>query len=350
VTATDIKLHPYDKLDDFIWASEILNRDFIFRPFEKVISDSNYYQFLVDVCTHGDKRADDRRLKSLLSILGYVLHFYKDPANAKAIVLMDKDKTENAEGGTGKSLIMESLKHIRTGYVQEDGRRLKSDGRFEWAQVSRDSKIVAVDDLRANFKLEHLFSMITNDMIVEKKNQDKFTLRFSESPKFIFSTNYVIPGVGESFVRRLIEFELSDYYHRRRSPRRKFGETFFDVSWPEEQWQLFDNLMVYALQQYLCSGLKRPRPMNIRYRKSVAETSAEFVEYIKEKVKLGVEYNKHNLHQTFIRRYPDFEKLRQNTFSRWLRSYASINGYVFTPRNSDGKKLFTYSKKRIPKK
>jgi len=344
VTASEIKLHSYDKLDGYIWANEILDRNFVLRPFSDIEDGGNFYQFMVDVCTHGDDSSDSRRLKSLISILGYVLHFYKDPAKAKAIVLMDKDKTVNAEGGTGKSLILESFKHIRAGYVQEDGRRLKSDGRFEWAQVSRDTKIVAVDDLRANFKLEHLFSMISNDMIVEKKNQDKFTLRFSESPKFIFSTNYVIPGVGESFARRLIEFELSKYYYGRQSPRKKFGETFFDASWPKEQWQLFDNLMVYAMQRYLQSGLKKPRALNIRYRKSVHATSEEFVEFFKSHIKVGVKYNKHNLHLKFTKLNREYEYQSQYKFTTWLNSYVSINGYRIEPSKSGNQKFVIITK------
>lgn len=346
VTKSDIQLHPYDKLDGYIWANEILDREFVFKPFSDIEEESNFYQFLVDICTHGEERADVRRLRSLNTILGYVLHFYKDPANAKAIVLMDKDKTANAEGGTGKSLILESFKHIRSGYVQEDGRRLKSDGRFEWAQVGRDTKIVAVDDLRDNFKLEHLFSMITNDMIVEKKNQDKFTFAFNESPKFIFSTNYAIQGIGRSFERRLIEFELSDYYHKHSSPRRKFGETFFENSWSEQQWQLFDNLMVYAVQQYLQTGIKKPRALNIRYRKSVQATTEEFVDFFKSHIKVGVKYNKHNLHLRFTKLNREYENLSQYKFTTWLNSYASINGFQVEASKSGNQKFVTITKNR----
>ena len=87
--------------------------------------------------------------------------------------------------------------------------------------------------------------------------------------------------------------------------------------------------------------------MNTRYRKSVQATCEEFVEFFKAEVRFGVEQNKYNLHQKFIKRYKDYEHLKQNTFSNWLRIYASINGYKYEARSSSGRKLFTISKKVV---
>jgi transposase-like protein len=108
--------------------------------------------------------------------------------------------------------------------------------------------------------------------------------------------------------------------------------------------------MVHALQRFLQTGLKKPRAMNIRYRKSVQATSEEFVEFFKSYIKLDVKYNKHNMHLKFTKLNREYEHLTQYKFTTWLNSYASINGYHIEPFKSGNQKFFTITRiKKVTK-
>ena len=49
-------------------------------------------------------------------------------------------------------------------------------GRFQFADVTIDTKFVLIDDVRPEFSLEQLFSMITGDVEVEGKGKNKFMI------------------------------------------------------------------------------------------------------------------------------------------------------------------------------
>jgi hypothetical protein len=269
-----------------------------------------------------------------------MLHGYKDPTNAKAIILMDSNTSSNPQGGTGKSLLIEGLREIKNNLVIEDGKRLNTKGRFEWVQIKRNTKIVAVDDIREKFNFQDLFSMITNDLIIELKGVDKFSFPFKKSPKFILSTNYAIIGSGESYERRVMEFELSDHYNQQNTPRTKYGREFFN-GWDKDQWELFDNLMVQSIQSFLKKGLIKAKSINIKYRKALQATNEEFMEYFKSNIKVEKEYHLTRQFLQFIRDYKEYDYIKQNTFTKWLKEYSIIMfGVNLNIRKSGSDKYF----------
>jgi hypothetical protein len=340
VTKGGIKKIKYDELDKCIWETDKINREFIKRDFSDIKDQSDFYKFLYDICDTGDPDFSANRLESLLTIIGYVLHGYKDPTNAKAIILMDSNVSLNPQGGTGKSLLIEALKKIRKSLVIEDGKRLNTKGRFEWVQITRNTKIVAIDDIRQKFKFQDLFSMITNDLIVEQKGIDKFSFPFKKSPKFILSTNYAVDGIGESYYRRVVEFELSDHYNQKNTPRAKYGRTFFE-DWDQSQWELFDNLMVYAIQSFLKHGIIPPMAINIKYRKALQATNEDFLDFVSNSIELGKEYSTREMYIKFIKGNQEYEYIKQKSFTGWLTQYCSIYGLQLNRRKSGHKRFFT---------
>jgi len=162
ITKDRVTKHKYEELDKCIWESDKINRDFKTRDFTDVSDSCDFYKFLEDICNIGELGEAKQRLTSIMSIIGYLLNSYKDPTNAKAIILMDSNTSANPQGGTGKSLLIEGLRKIRTSLVIEDGKRLNTKGRFEWVQIKRNTKIVAIDDIRERFNLQDLFSLINS--------------------------------------------------------------------------------------------------------------------------------------------------------------------------------------------
>ena len=96
--------------------------------------------------------------------------------------------------------------------------------------------------MREQFPFERLFSVITDDFPVERKGQDRVTISFEDSPKFLLSTNYVIEGKDASFEDRTHQIEFSDYYGPDHTPKDEFGRRLFD-DWDEEEWARFDNVI-----------------------------------------------------------------------------------------------------------
>ncbi|MDZ7757227.1 hypothetical protein [Rhodohalobacter sp.] len=86
------------------------------------------------------------------------------------------------------------------------------DSNFAFMDVKLGDQNLFIDDAHSQFNLEPLFNVITNDMQVEAKYSNRFTIPFEDSPKILIATNSVISGSGNSYERRQVVLEFSDYY------------------------------------------------------------------------------------------------------------------------------------------
>lgn len=338
----------YNDFDGKIWKSQIIKRDFdITDDYIK----AEFFQFMKNVCNQTQDR-----IESFKTILGYLLHSYKDEGNTRAIIFMDERLSEDGEanGRSGKSLVGKALKHIKN-VIRIDGKNFKFAKNFAFQQVSFDTDIINFDDISYEFNFEKLFSMITDDMQIEKKNKDEFTLSFQESPKFLISTNYVIRGSGASFEGRKFEFEFSDHYNHEHSPADDFKHLFF-VNWTDSEWNLYDNLMMNCVKKYLNTGILSYKSVNLTEKKLIDQTCAEFRDFCDRMVKeffethpeeQYIEYEKNAFYHSFTEEYEDFKlKLRQRTFTRWLRRYCLFREYYKHERRSNGTDYFCFIRDR----
>jgi hypothetical protein len=79
-------------------------------------------------------------------------------------------------------------------------------------------------------------------------------------------------------------------------------------------------------------------------KKLIDETAPEFEEFIRE-LELNKEYNKKDLFKQFQEEYEDFEKLRQNTFTKWTKVYANLYELDVRERKSGKDRYFALVKK-----
>lgn len=347
VRGDTVKSMDYNDFTGKIWRSKIINRNFfISNEFQK----AEFYRFMRNVCSDEDDRVD-----ALKTILGYLLHSYKNQGNAKAIVFMDQklSSTGEANGRSGKSLIGKALKHLKN-TCRIDGKNFKFSKNFAFQQVSFDTDIINFDDVTKDFDFEKLFSMITDDMQVEKKNKDEFTLSFDESPKFLVSTNYILKGNGASFEGRKFELEFSDHYNEKHTPEMDFGHLFFS-GWNDAEWNLFDNLMVNCVKKYLLEGLINYNQINIKEKKLISESCMELRDFLddcmphmlikEDEVRLrdSKRVDKESLFFRFTEDYKDFsKKLWQRTFNKWVKSYCNYRDIFLHEKKSDGKQYFYF--------
>lgn len=317
-TPSGYELMKYSELDGFIWKNQIKDRDFI-KPRKQHLGLDDfgvYGKFIFNIAG-----ANDERWRSICSIIGYNLHSYTD-VKLKATVLTDSKISEKPDGRTGKTLFCKALGEIRN-YCEINGKQFNPNKDFKYQEAKIDTQIICINDVknskRHQFDFEDMFNDITEGVVVEKKNQQPFTIH----PKIIVTTNKTLDIEGASARDRAIEFEFSDHYSDKWNPFLEFGCWFFK-DWTKDEWQKFDNFMMFCICLYLEKGIIDPPQINLHKRKLLDRTCSEFVDFMNDKyesgqIKLGTEYDKKQLHDEFLEAHSDLK----NTLWQYQRNFTN---------------------------
>ena len=334
VTKDTKELVGFMDVEGFVWESQILKRNYVEHKNYK----NDYQTFISNISNNSPK--------ALECVLGYLISTYKNKMNNKAIILNDEVISDNPEGGTGKGLMIQGLKRIRKTSIL-DGKSFDDKKGFPYQTVSLDSQILVWDDVKSGFNFESKFSLVTEGLTIERKNKDAIKLSVEDSPKIVISTNYVIKGDGNSHDRRRHEIEIAQYYGKDLTPFDEFGKQLFD-DWNAEEFELFDNYMVYCLQQYLQFGLIAHEAKNLKQRKIIAQTSKDFFDWVEDdNLILNQRLLKSDFFQKFTNDNQDYNNkiFKRNTLNRWVQKYADYKGYDFEQNSSNGVKWFSLSTK-----
>lgn len=202
-----------------------------------------------------------------------------------------------------------------------------------------------IDDVSIGFDFTELFSVITESVSVDKKNEKPFIIPFEQSPVILISSNYPITGSNSSHNRRRFEFELINYYSDKHQPYDDFGIEFFH-DWKEEDWKYFDRLMLNCIEVFLKNGLIKTNNKTDSTRLLLKETSKQFTIWALEEdlgsnptnLPLGVKLNKVSLRRKFSA--DTGINLTAQKFRRFLETYVSINRYNLEILKSDGIEYF----------
>jgi hypothetical protein len=233
-------------LRGFIWEKSIIN-----RKYQQNNETSVFELFLRTVTNNED------HYKSVITAIGYLLHKYKNPSNTKVVVISDENtEVENsANGGTGKGIIVSALEQFLN-MAKQNGKNIDfSDNRFAFQNVDLDTDVLYLDDVKNGFDFEQLFTVVTGDMTVEKKNKPSFNIPFKLSPKIVITTNYQIKGDSSSHARRKFLIFLNNYYSDIYRPIDEFKQLFF-IDWSDTEWNKFDSFVINCIKEYLVNGLQ----------------------------------------------------------------------------------------------
>lgn len=324
VTKDNINTIDYLDVDSYIWKKQIIDREY--NPFDHHKSEFRKFVWLI-------AGQNIERYNSFKSVIGYLLHSYKTGAKNKAIIFNDETISDNPNGRSGKGLFCGSLKHMKK-VATIDGKQFDFKKSFPYQTVQTDTQLLLFDDVKKNFDFESLFSVITEGITLEYKNQNPIQVAVEDSPKILITTNYTIGGVGGSHEARKHEVELSSYFNSRHTPDMEFGHMLFS-DWDGDEWSRFDNYMIQCVQFYLKNGLIACPSKNLEIRKFIKETSSEFYEWVYDKndfdqpnIELNKKMSKTALYENFKTEHKDFEKwLKAKTFTKWLSLYADFKGY-----------------------
>lgn len=247
VTKDEYRLLSYSDVGKVVWKTQVI--DFEIR-IDADISQKNieYLEFLK--CISGE---DEDKIAFAATIIGYLLHKYKDPAKPYCIILAEENDRDDQGGGTGKGIFVTAIaKLVNTERV--DGKNFKLDKNFAFQRVGLDTRLIAIEDTRKNVDIEGFYSVITEGITVEKKNKDELFIPYRDSPKVLFTTNFSIMKMAAHFKRRMKIFEFAAFFGAEKTPGDHFGHNLFD-DWDAHQWNSFYNLMFEFCKGYLMAGI-----------------------------------------------------------------------------------------------
>lgn len=312
ITKDKTELIEYINIGGFVWQKNIIPHDF-----KNTDKPSDFEKFISNVSNNDS----DRKL-IVETALGYLLNNYKKQDEGLAIVFYDETLNDNPSGRTGKTLISKALSHCRK-LVTLNGKEFNNKGQFPYQTINLDDNIICFDDMERSFKFETLFSIITGNLTLNKKNLQPIEIPFSKSPKIMFTSNYILSGVGDSHDARKIEIELYRHYSKTFKPINEFGKLFF-TQWTKEEWDSFYNYMVSNIQKYFNNGLLFSELKTGKTKKIIANTCEDFFDFCENEFlwKNNHYYTTKEILQSYndgTRELP--RNMNVSWFGRWLGMY-----------------------------
>lgn len=326
ITKDGVQSISYDQLTDCIWESSIINRDYT-----EDTRCGDFEKFIGHICKYDPKNNINLdRKESLMSLLGYLMHDNYE-TNLKAVMFTDvnQDHAGEAAGGTGKGLLGKALEQmlsrskVNTRYLSIPGKGFE----FKDTRYSRgglNTQLIHIEDLEKNFKFEQLYNDITEGALFRKLHHDPSIHR----AKFMLSVNHTINFRGSSDKRRLVIFELHNYYSEVFTPEDEFGKRFFESDWTQDDWNQFYTFMIRCIAIYMERGLIEPESVNYENRLIQEQLPEDFVFFFESEISSAVahqerlELNKKDFWRRFIIDYDVYFKYGQNAFTKWCVSYC----------------------------
>ena len=331
ITKDSFDLIDYDSLPGYVWKKQVIDRDVILNDESEGVFKSFVWKIAGE---------DINKYYTLKSVIGYLLHSYKNESKNKAIIFNDELIADTPNGGSGKGLFHAGISKLKK-LAMIDGKSFDNTKSFLFQTVDLDSQVLLFDDVKKGFEFEALFSVITEGITIEKKGKDAIKIPFADSPKISITTNYTIKGDGDSFYRRVFEVEMSSYFNKDRSPEDEFGQLLF-TDWDDDEWIRFDNFMLRCIQYFLNNGLVKSETINLALRKLINDTNKDFVDFMDGVDFIGQRYYKTDLKEKFINDYEDFSKYKWFTstmFNKWVNKYCEYKVFELRKGKTNGSRF-----------
>lgn len=331
VTENNIDYIDYIDCGGLVWKKNIIDKEFKYTD-----TSSDFEMFINNV-----SNKDEERKKTLECSLGYLLNTFKKQNEGVSIILYDETLNDNPSGRTGKTVISKALGEVRK-VTTLNGKEFNNKGQFPYQTVNLDDNILVFDDLTRNFKFEELFSIVTGDLTLNKKNLQPIVIPYERSPKILFTSNYVLSGTGDSHEARKIEIELYRHYSKDYQPVNEFKKMFF-TDWNIEEWNAFFSYMIRNMQLYFKNGLIKPELATAKTRKLISNTNEDFYDFCENEFLWSGDkyYTTKEVFNSFndgAREVP--KNMNTRWFGRWLSSYFEFKEWKREDVNNGGIRKF----------
>jgi hypothetical protein len=220
--------------------------------------------FLCMVSTGKDTRtesltdSENKTFTDFCSMIGYLVHTYKDESFNPAIILSDAGANDvSRNGGRGKSLITKAVAEVRN-VMLKAGQEFDPNYLFIFSDLTKSHQVFVIDDVMAGFNYNSLYTQISGGINCQRKGKPATMIDFKESPKFVITTNwsYRVEENSTSTQRRFFEYQLTDFFNLNKTPKDVFKHVLFD-DWNAEEWQRFYSFIFGCVATYLNDGLER---------------------------------------------------------------------------------------------
>ena len=205
-----------------------------------------------------------QNLMSKIFAIGYMLHRYKFQDKAFAPWVMENKviQSTQANGGSGKSFMFKSLSYLLN-TVEFNGRNDDDQkDRFNFDRINDTTALLLVQDASRDINFEYWYNLITDNFVVKTRYVNNKEIRFEDSPKVAFTSNFAPPIKYDdtSSFRRILFVVMSDYYHTKtedngykesRVISDDFGYTILTRGYKEEYFNEDFNFMMECLKYYL---------------------------------------------------------------------------------------------------
>ena len=315
-----------------------------------------------------------RSLRSMESVLGYLIHQYNDPANSKFIYLTDAsvENGNNPQGGNGKSKMIEAIKYIRN-YVELNGKgwqkNTSESSRFNLptSLINEKTDVVALDDAREGWDAEDIFSHVTGDFETEDKMKSKVIIPEMVKPKIVVSSNHFPYGAGHSYDRRRHIVHVGNYWRnlaveKSLEPPDVLGRRLYSKDWDSNDWNQFYHYFFLCGQRYLRHGLI-PQPLDrlntemnhksvsIEVGTNVAQWLSNHLKTQKSRFEEVPGYSQDDLYNDYKKDFPNDSQMTPTTLHKHLRSlvrpFMKESDYEYNPHKAH--KGDTYENRRYYK-
>lgn len=251
----------YKEVDGFFAPHITQEREFEYKEDE----DASVFQLFLTMASTGKNplkedltETDKETFEKFCLMYGYLIHQYKDESFNPAIILSDagaNDQTRN--GGRGKSLFTKAIAEIRN-VMLKGGAEFDPTYLFNFADLTKAEDVFIIDDVPAGFNYNALYTQISGGINCQRKGKPAQLIPFKESPKFIITTNwsYRVEENSTSTERRFYEFQFSDFFNIKNTPKKVFNQTLFE-DWDAQEWNRFYNFSFYCVALFLENGLQR---------------------------------------------------------------------------------------------
>ena len=274
VTKNKKELLKYGAINMHVWREQVI-------PYEINIDQDldftnvAYLKFIEKISNDEAQRTEYTK-----SLIGYLLHTYKDPTKSYAVILAEETEDEAEGGGAGKGLFFKAIGKL-INLVSIDGKNFKLDKSFAFQRVELSTQLIVIEDCRKNVDFEGFYSKITEGVTIEKKNKDEIYIGYEDAPKFGFTTNYTINYSGGHGKRRVKVLEFSNFFNHNNTPLDFFeGKAMFSNDWDRDEWNRFYNFMIDSVQNYLLNGIPKIDNSQTINRKNIKLNFGEdFLEY-----------------------------------------------------------------------
>ena len=101
-------------------------------------------------------------------------------------------------------------------------------------------------------------------IVIERKYESKKEIPFKDAPKFCLSCNILPKQDNNSIARRLINYELTEYYLQHDIKVEIGHMPINNDNWSNDEWNKFYSFLIRCIQTYHRTGLIAPKQIQLQ--------------------------------------------------------------------------------------